>query len=42
MPKIECEECGRKTTVDADQDESRAPKRYCGRCGTKLPHRGEQ
>lgn len=39
MPKIECENCGRKTTVDRDSPESRAPVRYCRRCGEKLPPR---
>jgi DNA replicative helicase MCM subunit Mcm2 (Cdc46/Mcm family) len=37
MRKIECENCGRKVTVEADDRESRAPMRYCRRCGEELP-----
>ncbi|MFC7081057.1 hypothetical protein [Halorussus caseinilyticus] len=37
MTKIECENCGRKATVDSDERASSAPMRYCRRCGEELP-----
>ena len=41
MPKIECENCGRKATVGKEDRESRAPMRYCRRCGDELPSHEE-
>ncbi|WP_281275334.1 hypothetical protein [Halorussus ruber] len=41
MPKIECENCGRKATFGRDGQESRVPMRYCRRCGDELPPREE-
>ena len=35
MTKIECEECGRKITVQ--RDEHVVQKRFCPRCGTEFP-----
>ncbi|MBV0901545.1 hypothetical protein [Haloarcula salina] len=37
MAKIACEHCGRRITFDRDGQESRAPMRYCPRCGEELP-----
>lgn len=35
MTKIECENCGRKVTVDGD--EHVVQKKFCPRCGTEFP-----
>ena len=37
MTKIECENCGRKVTVNKEDRQSRGPMRYCRRCGEALP-----
>jgi hypothetical protein len=37
MTKIECENCGRKATVESDDRPSREPMQYCRRCGEELP-----
>jgi ribosomal protein S27AE len=37
MTKIQCENCGRKVTVDGD--EHVVQKRFCPRCGTEFPDR---
>jgi DNA replicative helicase MCM subunit Mcm2 (Cdc46/Mcm family) len=42
MTKIACENCGRKVTVDREGQESRAPMKYCRRCGEELPPHDER
>ncbi|MFU1780402.1 MULTISPECIES: hypothetical protein [Haloarcula] len=41
MPKLACKSCGREITFDRDGQESRAPMRYCPRCGEEFPPRDE-
>ena len=39
--KIECENCGRKVTVNREREVQRAPMKYCRRCGEELPPKEE-